>query len=305
MMTDSSLLPVRKQELQIGVPLAHPIYDGQGILLLREGQIIQNEKQLATISEQGLFRNPLWQATAAASPTRPKATRIIPSDTPAAPTPKKVAKPPKHFAQIKLPPNSTLHVQSLGDPLKPKSSIKLIGWLEKTGVLISTLNQQGAILPFREGETLQLKTIAGKDVITFQGTVEKVCFTPFPYLHLSWPERLDIHQLRNSFRVNVNLIVSISGDGLKQTPAKITNLSASGAMLEGGNLKLESQQQIQIALRLPAAGEEHTMTIAATVRNCHIDPPAVTMQYGIEFEPLGVAERLVLEHFIFHSLLEQ
>ncbi|WP_373974455.1 flagellar brake protein [Chitinibacter sp. SCUT-21] len=300
-MTESNLSPVRKQDLQIGVPLPYPIYDGQGLLLLSAGQTIQNRKQLELIGQQGLFRNPLWHDSSMRAQTR----TAVQAETPLNYAPaKKQPKAARHFAQVKLPPNSTLHVQSLGDPLKPKASVKLIGWLEKTGVLISTLNQQGAILPFREGETLQLKTIAGKDVISFRGIVNKVCFTPFPYLHLSWPEQLEIHQLRNSFRVNTNLIVSISGEQLNTTPAKITNLSASGAMLEGGNLQLEAEQKIQIALRLPAAGDDHTMTIAATVRNCHIDPPAVTAQFGIEFDKLPLAERLVLEHFIYHSLLE-
>lgn len=304
-MPHSALQPVRKQDLQIGVPLSFPIYDSQHQLLLREGQIIQNEKQLAQICEQGLFRNPLWQAATRKSRPAPSLnpSSIIPQDVIEAPA--KPVRSARHLAQVKLQPNATLHVQSLGDPLKPKASVKLIGWLEKSGVLISTLNAQGAILPFREGESLKVKAIAGKDVVSFQGQVEKVCFTPFPYLHLSWPDKLEIHQLRNSFRVNSNLIVSISAEGLNQTPAKITNLSATGAMLEGAKLKLEAEQQLNIAMRLPAAGEDHTMIISAKVRNCHIDPPAITAQYGVEFDPLEPSARLVIEHYIFNCLLEE
>ncbi|WP_028449855.1 flagellar brake protein [Chitinibacter tainanensis] len=306
-MSKPDLQPVRAQDLHVGQPLAYTIYDAQGQLLLREGQIIRNAAQLDALRTQGLFRNPLWQGTAQASIKRSSIAPSANQDEPASPippTPKKATKA-RHLPQLKITPGSTLHVQSLGDPLKPKAAVKLIGWQDKAGVLISTLSNDGAILPFREGETLQLKTIAGKDVVSFKGTVEKVCFSPFPYLHLSWPDKLDIHQLRNSLRVNSNLIVSVNRTQQAGVAARVINLSATGAMLEGAQLQLEAGEAIQIGLRLHAAGEDHTLSISATVRNCHIDPPAVTMQYGVEFAPLGVAERLVVEHFIFHALLEQ
>jgi c-di-GMP-binding flagellar brake protein YcgR len=302
-MPKSELQPVRKQDLVIGIPLAYPIYDANNHLLLRDGQVIQNEAQLEQICRQGLFQNPLWQNTRMVSNAAPSKRANVINDE--APAPKVAPKSDgRHFSQLKLQPNTPLHIHSLGDALKPKSSVKLIGWMEKMGILISALNQQGAILPFRDGETLQLKAIAGKNIVAFQATIEKVCFTPFPYLHLSWPDKLQIRQLRNSLRVSTHLIVSVSGENAEKTPAKITNLSASGAMLESSELHLLLNQNITLALRLPAAGEEHTMTLNAKVCNRHLEPPAKVVQYGLAFEPMTVSERLVLEHFIFHALLE-
>ena len=299
-MAHSDLVPLRQQDLAVGEPVPYAIFDADNQLLLSAGQVIHTTKQLETLSKLGMFRNPAWRGIRVAGAVG--STRVHPE---AATSPPPKAQPIKrHLAQMKLIPGTALHIQSSIDPLSQNESVKLIGWLDKTGVLLSAVNAQGTILPFREGQSIKAKTIAGKDVISFEAMIEKVCFTPFPYLHLSWPDTLQIRQLRNSLRVNTQLIASVSGDGVTSIPARITNLSASGAMLEGSDLKLETDQEITMALRLHAAGIDHTMSIKAIVRNQKSEPPAALVQYGLEFIPLATAERLVLEHYIFSSILE-
>ncbi|WP_027469976.1 flagellar brake protein [Deefgea rivuli] len=301
-MAHSDLVPLRQQDLAVGEPVPYAIFDAENQLLLSAGQVIHTAKQLETLSKLGMFRNPAWRGVRVAGAV---GGARVHQDTQseAVSTPK--AQPIKrHLAQMKLIPGTTLHIQSSIDPLSQNESVKLIGWLDKNGVLLSAVNSQGTILPFREGQSVKAKTIAGKDVISFEAIVEKVCFTPFPYLHLSWPDTLQIRQLRNSLRVNTQLIASVSGDGIHSIPARITNLSASGAMLEGSDLKLETDQEITMALRLHAAGIDHTMSIKAIVRNQKSEPPATSVQYGLEFIPLATTERLVLEHYIFSSILE-
>ncbi len=301
-MAQSDLVPLRPQELVVGEPTPYAIFDADNQLLLSAGQIIHTEKQLETLNKLGMFRNPAWRGVRVAGAVGGAKVR---SNTP--PTERAIAKPApskRHLAQFKLPPGSALHIQLSVDPLNHSESVKLIGWVDKMGVLISALNAHGAVLPYREGQSIKAKTIAGKDVISFDAVIEKVCFSPFPYLHLSWPDTLQIRQLRNSLRVSTHLIASISGDGIHSTPAKITNLSASGAMLEGNNLQLEIDQEISMALRLHAAGIDHTMSIRAIVKNQKSVMPNNEIQYGLEFIPLATAERLVLEHYIFSTILE-
>ncbi|WP_410499040.1 flagellar brake protein [Chitinibacter sp. S2-10] len=296
----SALQPVPAQDLNIGIPLAYPIYDEQTRLLLREGQIIRNEKHLTQLSQNGIFRNVQHQPPAAPTRNKPVLSNLSRYST----RPRTITKPSRHLAQVRLQPNAILHAQRLDDAQRIQVSLRLIGWLDKAGVLISNTNPDGIVLPFQIGEQLKLKTIVGKEVVAFQSRVEQICSHPFPYLHLSWPDQLEIHQLRNSFRVQSNLIVSISTKGRASLPAKIINLSATGAMLEGNTLELEAEQRIQITMRLRIAEGDHTLRIAATVRNCHIDPPAINTQYGIEFDPLAVSELLFIEHYIYHCLMK-
>jgi len=302
-MAHSDLVPLRQQDLAIGEPVPYAIFDAENQLLLNAGQVIHTAKQLETLAKLGMFRNPAWRGVRVAGPVGGARVHqeTVPAPEVAVP---KVAPIKRHLAQMKITPGTSLHIQSSIDPTNHNESVKLIGWLDKAGVMLSAVNSHGTILPFREGQSIKAKTIAGKDVISFEAIIEKVCFTPFPYFHLSWPETLQIRQLRNSLRVNTQLIASVSGDGIHSTPARITNLSASGAMLESSELQLDTDQEITMALRLHAAGIDHTMSIKAIVRNQKSEPPATSVQYGLEFIPLATTERLVLEHYIFSSILE-
>ena len=302
-MAHSDLVPLRQQDLAIGEPVPYAIFDADNQLLLNAGQIIHTSKQLETLAKLGMFRNPAWRGVRVAGPVGGARVHQEAASPAEVATPK-VAAIKRHLAQMKITPGTSLHIQASIDPSTHYDSVKLIGWLEKAGVMLSAVNSQGSILPFREGQSIRVKTIAGKDVVSFEAMIEKVCFTPFPYFHLSWPETLQIRQLRNSLRVNTQLIASVSGDGIHSTPARITNLSASGAMLESSELKLETDQEITMALRLHAAGIDHTMSIKAIVRNQKSEPPATSVQYGLAFIPLPTTERLVLEHYIFSSILE-
>jgi c-di-GMP-binding flagellar brake protein YcgR len=302
-MPHSDLVPLRQQDLAIGEPVPYAIFDADNQLLLSAGQVIHTTKQLEVLSKLGMFRNPAWRGVRVAGPVGGARVHQE-SETKAEVVSSKATQPKRHLAQMKIIPGTSLHIQSSVDPHNHQDSVKLIGWLDKAGVILSAVNSHGTILPFREGQSIKAKTIAGKDVISFEAIVEKVCFTPFPYFHLSWPETIQVRQLRNSLRINTQLIGSVSGDGIHSTPARITNLSASGAMMESSELKLETDQEITMALRLHAAGIDHTMSIKAIVRNQKIEAPAKSVQYGLEFIPLGTTERLVLEHYIFSSILE-
>ena len=217
-MPHPNLLPL--QHLPLGEPLPYAIFDADQQLLLSAGQIVHSEQELATLTALGLFYDPHWQGVRVAGGQHHEA---LPEHIPA-----KVAPAQRHLGQIKLLPGTTLHIQASDDVQAPSSSVKLIGWLDKTGVLMSGVNSQGALLPLREGQAIKAKTVLGKDVIAFEAIVDKICFTPFPYLHLSWPNKLTIRHLRSNLRMNTQLIASISSDGVHSIPARISNLSASG-----------------------------------------------------------------------------
>lgn len=311
-MAEDDLLPLRKQDLQVGAALPYPVYDRQRKLLIAAGDVIQNEKQIETLTAIGFFCNPQWNAPRAAAPAGgARVHRPAPPPEPEAPDNETRGERPqaqKTLAQTKLQPGMVVYLQSAGDALKPKAAVKLIGWLEKTAILVSAVGANGAVLPFRDDEVVQFKAIAGKDIISFFARVVKMSYTPYPLLHLAWPEQLQIHQLRKSLRVNTRLIASASkmagGQGGSHS-ARLVNLSAGGAMLETAEQLGSKGDELVLGMRIPAAGESHTLSIRAVIRNIHdpeINPDA--HGWGVEFIEVPMAERLILEHYIFQMLLE-
>ena len=310
----NDLLPVRRDDLVVGVPVAFPVYDAQGKLLLNVGQVVYSEKQVDTLFERGLFCNPAWQGS-----NQPERVSRIQVGTDAAPVVEvgrgamRSATLPRDdgkfsFDRLRLLPGTILQVHSATDDSRARASHKLIGWQEKAGILLSALNAQGNIAPFREGELLAVRLMAGKEIVAFQSEVRKICFSPFPYVHLSWPEILQRQMLRKSMRVNTQLIVRITaGGGARRYSGRVINLSVGGAQLMVPDASLNREDEIQLALRLMAAGQEHLLTLGARVRSVNVEPMPDAVQsvrYGLEFLPMGTPEQLVLENYILNNLAE-
>ncbi|KAF0811804.1 hypothetical protein IGB42_03614 [Andreprevotia sp. IGB-42] len=225
------LLPVRKQDLQLGQPVPYAVFDPQGTLLVSAGQVIRNAELLSTLQTLGHYANPQWNALR--KPASAGGARVTPREA-AAPPPVRAADSSqaerKVLPELKLLPGTWLQLGESGSGGRPKTSVRLIGWVDKSAVFLSSVNAQGAVLPFREGETLSLRTLAGRDVVAFSCTVNKVTFTPVPHVILSFPEQMQRQQLRKGQRVDIDVIASLTvGDAM--VPARIINLSAGGAML--------------------------------------------------------------------------
>src|SRR5512142_1702944 len=54
------LQPIRKNEIEIGKPLLWPVYDKNKNLLLRDGVVVQTQRQLDLLIANGLYRDPRW-----------------------------------------------------------------------------------------------------------------------------------------------------------------------------------------------------------------------------------------------------
>jgi c-di-GMP-binding flagellar brake protein YcgR len=163
-------------------------------------------------------------------------------------------------------------------------------------------------VPFREGELVQVKVIAGNDIGAFTALVQKVCFAPYPYIHISYPDAVQMKVLRRHARVDTRLIVAASfeaQEGSAPMAGLAVNLSASGMRLEMAQGALQRGDRLRIGMRLPAAGDERTLTLAGVVRTVATQAaPPGRAHCGVEFDELPAVDRLVLEHYVFQGLLE-
>jgi c-di-GMP-binding flagellar brake protein YcgR len=295
------LAPIKRHDLRVGVPVPYQIFDAHGRLLLRQGEVVDTERQLNTLRELGLYSDAEnARASAATRDDEPyHAKPLIEIDIAVE----------KSFAQLRLQPGSVLHLDFLGDSIhRPRVSLRLVGYSEFVSVMLSAVNAQGGVVPFREGELLQAKVIAGNDIGAFTALVQKVYFTPFPYIHIGYPDVVQMKVLRKHARVDTRLIVSVAREGQESAPPMAgiaVNLSASGMRLEMYVNMLNRGDRLKIALRLPGAGEERTLAITGTVRTVATQAAPIGKAYcGLEFDEVPAVDRLILEHYVFQGLLE-
>lgn len=301
------LAPVRRSDLRVGVPTPYPIFDAHGRLLLRAGEVVDSERALNALQEMGLYSD--VADARGAPPMRDDGVDAGGGSRAARGEPQEPVGIEKPFAALKLPAGTVMHLDFLGESTgRPRVALRLIGHLEGGSVLLSAVNAQGAVVPFREGELVQAKVVAGNDLAAFTSLVQKVYFAPFPYIHLGYPDAVQMKVLRRHARIETRLIVAASREGVDDVgpvPGLAVNLSASGMRFEANAGVLERGARLRMGLRLPTVGEERTLTIPSVVRSVATNTaPAGKAHYGLEFDELPPVDRLVLEHFVFQGLLE-
>lgn len=292
-MPQLELAPLHRQDVPIGVPMHFPLFDAHHTLLLSEGQCIQNEQQLDSLLEIGIYRASNWQIAHHGG-------------HPASDLHHEAAAHINTFAQLKLQPGASLHLRIADENSDGYAALKLLGWQDKDDLIVSATDRSGTTFAPPPGTLLEGKLLAGKGIATFKTIVRSNCTSPYPYLHLTYPETMEVRQLRKNLRVTVTLAARASSnqDAISHE-CSIANLSACGGMLELPQLFARIGDELLLLLSLPAAGQEHTLALRAIVRNLHTHGDThPVVRYGLEFMDTAAAERLVVEHYIFQMMLE-
>ncbi len=305
-MAKSPLQPVRRTDIKIGSPLPYPVYDAMGRLLLRAGETIENERQLSTLHELGLYlaEGDLARSSRGAS----HAPEPIHVET-AEPVEAEGARETRKLGELKLVPGKTLYIDFLTATNRPRAALRLVGLLEGGGVLISAVNADGGVVPFRDNELLFVRVLTASGVATFEAKVLKVHFTPFPYVVTSYPDVAVFHVMRAHERVDTQLIcsaVNLSRPVMGEPHphgAVMKNISASGCQIEAPPQIADVGDRLRLGFKLEAAGEEHVLSVVAELRGIKSLGDADKRRFGLQFVDLGTSERLVVEHFIFHALV--
>ena len=304
-MSKSPLQPIKRTDIKIGSPLPYAVFDAHGRLLLRAGEIIETERQLSTLHELGLYLA-TGELTRVSRPVG--SAHEAPVDAPEV-TAEGSARESRRLSELKLTPGKTLYVDFLSTTNRPRVALRLAGFLEGSGVLISALNAEGNVVPFRDNELLFVRVLTASGVATFEAKVLKVHFTPFPYVVTSYPDAAVFHVMRQHERVDTQIICSIANlsrpveNEPRPQAGVLKNLSASGCQIEAPPELADSGDRLRLGFKLVAAGEEHVLSLAGEVRGIKTYGEAGKRRFGLQFCELGIGERLVVEHFIFHALI--
>jgi c-di-GMP-binding flagellar brake protein YcgR len=186
--------------------------------------------------------------------------------------------------------------------------VKLIGYLNKKSVLVTHPVQDEKLLFVKKGESFLVRGFSGTKTYEFTADVLNVCLAPYPYLHLSFPQKITTINMRSALRVKIKLVCSIKSNLEEPIPATIEDMSISGARI---NSKFEFgsvEEEVEVSFRLPFDGEEQLFVVPAIIRNVgsvtdNIGEDKVVLT-GLEFHQPDSYERTLLHNFIYKSLAE-
>lgn len=296
------LIPVRKQEIEIGKPMPWAVYDADHNLLLNYGVVITTEHQVEVLIEKGLFRE---------QPKRPAVTATTHhrEEKPAEPG-GKTLETSESLDALKLMPGDTLQLQPMIDGQTERYSVRVIGLMKGKSVLVTAPLIEGKLIFIREAQPFLVRAFSGQNVYAFKARVLKAQHAPFPYLHLSYPDSVQVMRIRKAMRAPAQIIVALSDKegGRNLGAGRIVDISVGGARMHLGRDVHVGAESVSVAFKVILDDHEEYINTRAMVRSVSEEddeqgkPVRVV---GVQFDALLPQQRLAIMNLVYQHLLKE
>lgn len=285
------LIPITEDEIVLGIPLAWNVVDAEGKIIFEQSRVIDSQPLLTQLFKLGLFRS---------APEATTATEKLDVAGNGAQAEIQIST----LDQIQLAPGDLVQLQTLHPTHAERYQVRMIGFHAPVSLLVSAPMVQGRLIFIKEGQQFLVRGFVGKDAVAYKTRVLKSNLSPFPYLHLAYPQTVQSMRIRSSARVPVQLVTAVNGPA-GNAAAKLVDLSVGGGRLMSAKAFAEKGDEVKLSFRINPAGMDIYLTISAKVRAVTRDE---SMQgqvgTGVEFTSLTDQDRLYLTNMVYQNLLK-
>ncbi|BCB27899.1 hypothetical protein SKTS_27850 [Sulfurimicrobium lacus] len=303
MSTKDSLVPLRIGDIAVGKPLPWPVYGPNHKLLLREGFVIETQRQLEVLVKDGVYRSHTWGG----SVLRGKGAPQEPKQKQAEET---VEAKSYSFEELKPRVGDAVQIQVMDE----RYPVKLMGYAKGVTIMVSSPVVNGGVILLREGQPVVVRSFSGKDAYAFSSSILRVCNSPLPYLHLAYPKTVQSVTVRKTARAEFNLIGTVTNttnpDLAANRPMRISDLSVSGASfsVDGSIGGKGDGLSLVFRVKLNETDTSVAITVCCVVRSVSSEPEvgaaADTLRYGVQFTDVPTDVSLLMQNMIYQKLLE-
>ncbi|MEC4721441.1 flagellar brake protein [Noviherbaspirillum sp. CPCC 100848] len=305
-----SLIPVRAADLAVGAPLPRSIYDWHGKLLLAQGFVLENQKQLDDLLDSGFIQDTAWEFNSVPT-ARP------PVQQPAAAEPAVQAQGPARgdenqakeivvgMDDVRWYVGETLYLQQI-DNSSIRYTVRLIGFVKNKTVFVTAPSTDGKLDFIRDGQTFIVRAFSGKKAYAFVAAAVKSVHSPHPYLHLSYPKEVRCTVVRKGVRAEVKIIAAVSlGSAERTGAATLTDLSMGGTSGTVKQILGTKGEEGHIKFKVRAAGQDEFLNLRMVLRSVAPSENGDGFKHGFEFVDVSIHDRLILSAFVHQTLAER
>tara|TARA_R110000868_G_scaffold63507_2_gene191616 strand:+ start:4208 stop:5068 length:861 start_codon:yes stop_codon:yes gene_type:complete len=283
-----SLIALVEEDIPLGKALPWNVVDADGKVLFPHGHVIDNKPLLGQLLKLGLFRS------------APQPEREAPAAAPL------VDAHISSLAQVQLAPGDLVQLQTLHPTHAERYQVRMIGFHAPVSLLVSAPMQQGKLVFVKEGQQFLVRGFVGKDAVAYKTRVLKSNLSPYPYLHLAYPDSVQSMRIRSSARVSVDLVTAVHRADGSQAAAKMTDMSVGGARMLSPKPFAQKEEELKLSFRINPAGLDVYLTINARVRAVSSDETQQSqVATGVEFVDLSEQDRLYLTNMVYQNLLKE
>ncbi len=286
---------VDKRWLAIGKALPFSIYDTHRKLLLAQGHVVESERSLQRLIEQGQY----YKAAAAGKAAESTAEAAAGAD------------PDDALSALRREYSNVAQRVPYGVKIAPKETGEgylcwVIGVSQESRCLVMTapVRSDNSLAPISKGQVWFCRMVSETSVHRFRGAIQQVAFDPYPYLHILVPVNIEQRLIHKLPRALVSLPASLALPA--QQDATIVDISVGGARVAvDRNLALEVGKSVELSVRMGVQGRQQTLSLAAKVSAVHgvVDSrhPGIAF-YGLKFDALEERVILMLHGFVQQQL---
>ena len=183
-------------------------------------------------------------------------------------------------------------------------TVKLIGYVNDLSVLVTMPDTRPWAGPPIEGDEFTVRAFSGRHAYGFSTTVGKRAVSPFEYLHLQFPRRITVRQIRNAERIVTSISARIL-DAAEPISTVVTNLSATGAEVRAWEPARVVGDSISLELILDIHKVRTRVVVSAVIRNAHQLADSGESAYGVQFTDVNAQTNIFLKSFVYQNLVEQ
>jgi c-di-GMP-binding flagellar brake protein YcgR len=217
------------------------------------------------------------------------------------------------FEAAQLHVGERLQLELLADSSRNHYYTTLIGFVPGHSVLIRTPLVQNLPIPVPEGAAVLVRAFSGRHAYTLETRIDRVCRSPYPYMHLAYPAQVQQTLIRGALRVRVALpgTVSNSNEQVDEPPRAVvlSDLSVSGAQLETELSLGETGKKFGLAFKFVVQPNNYEVKLITSaqiqsVRKVKKGQGADELfSHGVRFNKLHATEGLLLQSYIQQVLL--
>nr|WP_308012642.1 flagellar brake protein [Paraburkholderia unamae] len=282
----ADIAPLTPDAIPIGEPLAWPVVDRDGTLLLDAGAVLVGEAERAFLFQHfAPHRGDVERGESAPEATDRAGAAASVRDM--------------HLtigALMGLRPQ----MGASGAPMQP---CRLIGFAPNDAFFITAPHADGRSGNIAPGENVEIVAIASQAVYRFVCTVDAVCQAPLDYLVLSKPANIRRLRERRSIRVRAQFPVRYGigeqGEGYDGV-ALARGISALGLSVSAAWAVGKVGERLRIAFNLRSGEADTPIETSAIIRNVQVEPgDAAHATLGLELDSLTPAEQMAMKVYVF------
>ncbi|MBI3285450.1 MAG: flagellar brake protein [Burkholderiales bacterium] len=290
----------------MGLAIPWAIYDERGTLLLTSGSVIETQEQLEELKEHGYCdADSLWDSI----PSKSSLTRNSASGAPFVQPDKPAASELNKEALMELDSvrwavGEIFYLQ-VHDNTALRYTVRLIGFVKNKSIIVTAPMAEGKGALIRDGQTFIVRAFPGKKAYAFTASALKSVYTPYPYLHLTYPKQVRGTTIRQGSRANVKIIASVTLGHPEQTAAAtLGDLSMGGT---SGIIKKPLGNKGDTGLikfKVNAAGTDEYLSLKIVLRSLAPTENGLEYRHGFEFVDVPTQSKLILSAFVHQTLAE-